>query len=104
MAVGRCSHVPDVCLIRCSGRVITRGFVTDGCINDRGLAFRQMIEDKTNTLSEKVWRHLGEPLTLDFVELVEPVGQKFLARIDVTACEKLDACRTRLATNVALLM
>lgn len=64
-----------------------RGFVTDGSINERGLAFRQVIEDKTNTLSEKAWRHLGEPLTLDFVELVEPMGQMFLARIDATAGE-----------------
>jgi hypothetical protein len=64
-----------------------RGFVTDGRINDAGLAFREQIEDTTNELCEKAWRHLGEQLTLDFVQLIEPIGYKFLARIDATAGE-----------------
>ena len=64
-----------------------RGFVTDGRINDVGLAFREQIEDATNELCEKAWRHLGEQLTLDFVQLIEPIGHKFLARIDATAGE-----------------
>ncbi len=64
-----------------------RGFVSDGRINAAGLAFREQIEDKTNELCEKAWRHLGEDLTLKFVELIEPVGHKFLARIDATAGE-----------------
>jgi hypothetical protein len=38
-------------------------------------------------LCEKAWRHLGEQHTLDFVELIEPIGHKFLARIDATAGE-----------------
>jgi hypothetical protein len=64
-----------------------RGFVSNGCINDAGLAFREQIEDTTNELCEKAWRHLGEQLTLDFVQLIEPIGQRFLARIDATAGE-----------------
>ena len=64
-----------------------RGFVTDGRINDAGLTFREQIEDTTNELCEKAWRHLGEQLTLDFVQLIEPIGHKFLARIDATAGE-----------------
>ena len=64
-----------------------RGFVTDGRINAAGIKFREQIEDTTNKLSEKAWRHLGEDLALKFVELIEPVGQKFLARIDATAGE-----------------
>jgi hypothetical protein len=64
-----------------------RGFVSDGRINAAGLAFREQIEDKTNELCEQAWRHLGEELTLKFVELIEPVGHKFLARIDATAGE-----------------
>ena len=65
----------------------TRGFVTDGRINDAGLSFRERIEDTTNELCEKVWRHLGEQRTLKFVRLIEPIGHKFLARIDATAGE-----------------
>jgi hypothetical protein len=64
-----------------------RGFVTDGRVNEQGLAFRQMIEDKTNSLCEKAWRHLGEKTTTQFCELVEPFGSVFLARIDATAGE-----------------
>ena len=65
----------------------TRGFVTDGRINDAGLAFREQIEDTTNELCEKAWRHLGEQKSLEFVQLIEPIGQRFLARIDATAGE-----------------
>ena len=64
-----------------------RGFVSYGRINDAGLAFREQIEDTTNELCEKAWRQLGEQLTLEFVQLIEPIGHKFLARIDATAGE-----------------
>lgn len=64
-----------------------RGFVTDGQINEAGLAFREYIEDKTNDLSEKAWCSLGAELTEQFCSLIEPVGHKFLARIDATAGE-----------------
>ena len=64
-----------------------RGFVTDGRVNAAGIKFREEIEDTTNELCEKAWRHLGESLTLEYVELIEPVGHKFLARIDATAGE-----------------
>jgi hypothetical protein len=46
-----------------------------------------MIEDQTNSLCEKAWRHLGEKTTTQFCELVEPFGPIFLARIDATAGE-----------------
>jgi len=64
-----------------------RGFVTDGRVNGLGLAFRQTIEDKTNSLCEKAWRPLGEKTTTQLCELVEPFGTVFLARIDATAGE-----------------
>jgi hypothetical protein len=64
-----------------------RGFVTDGRINEAGLAYREYIEDKTNELCEKAWRSLGAELTEKYCALIEPVGHKFLARIDATAGE-----------------
>ncbi len=64
-----------------------RGFVTDGRINEAGLAYREYLEDKTNELSEKAWRSLGTELTEQYCALIEPVGHKFLARIDTTAGE-----------------
>jgi hypothetical protein len=64
-----------------------RGFVTDGRINEAGLAYREYIEDKTNELCEKAWRSLGAELTEKYCALIEPAGHKFLARIDATAGE-----------------
>jgi len=64
-----------------------RGFVTNGRINEVGLAYREYLEDKTNELSEKAWRSLGSELTKQYCALIEPVGHKFLARIDATAGE-----------------
>jgi len=64
-----------------------REFVTDGRINEAGLAYREYIEDKTNELCEKAWRALGAELTEKYCTLIEPVGHKFLARIDATAGE-----------------
>ena len=64
-----------------------RGFVSNGRINDAGLAFREQIEDTTNELCEKAWRQLGEQKSLEFVQLIEPIGHRFLARIDATAGE-----------------
>jgi hypothetical protein len=64
-----------------------RGFVTDGRINEAGLAYREYIEDKTNELCEKAWRALGAELTEKYCALIEPIGHKFLARIDATAGE-----------------
>jgi hypothetical protein len=38
-------------------------------------------------LCEKAWRSLGAELTEKYCALIEPVGHKFLARIDATAGE-----------------
>ncbi len=61
-----------------------RGLATDGRVNDRGLALRERIEARTDELTQKAWRLLGEERTTRFVELVEPVGGRLLERIDQT--------------------
>ena len=61
--------------------------MSNGRVNDAGLAFREQIEDTTNELCEKAWRQLGEQKSLEFVQLIEPIGHRFLARIDATAGE-----------------
>ncbi len=62
-----------------------RGLASDGRVNAAGLQLRQEIEDRTNELGAAAWRLLGEATTLRFLELVEPVGERLLARIDETA-------------------
>ncbi len=62
-----------------------RGLAADGRVNDAGLALRARIEERTDELCEAAWRLLGEERTLAFLDLVEPVGPRFLERIDATA-------------------
>jgi hypothetical protein len=73
-----------------------RGLATDGEINAAGLALRQRIEDRTDELCERAWRQLGVEHTEEFLSLVEPVGDRLVARIDETAgTEWMPAARHR---------
>ncbi len=63
----------------------SRGLAADGRVNDAGLARRTRIEVRTDQLTERTWKLLGEELTTTLLDLLEPVGERLLARIDVTA-------------------
>lgn len=62
-----------------------RGFASHGRVNQRGIDFRQDIEDRTDRLCAPVWRTLGLDTTTRFLDIVEPVGERFLDHIDATA-------------------
>jgi hypothetical protein len=62
-----------------------RGFVTDGAINAKGISFRQELEEKTNELCIRQWKIFGEDNTHQFLEVIEPVGARFVERINETA-------------------
>jgi hypothetical protein len=86
----------DVALAEAMADLEQRGLVTDGEVNEAGLELRQRIEDRTDQLSERAWRLLGESKTIEFLDLVEPVGARLLARIDETAgTEWMPAARHR---------
>ena len=52
--------------------------------------------DQLDDLTIAPWQHLGEPLTRQFLDLVEPVGARLVARIDATAGPKwMPAARDR---------
>jgi hypothetical protein len=86
----------DTALAEALADLEARGLATEGEINAAGLELRQRIEDRTDELSEKAWRLLGEERTLEFLALVEPVGDRLVARIDETAgTEWMPAARTR---------
>jgi hypothetical protein len=73
-----------------------RGLATGGRVNQAGLALRAEIETTTDRLCERAWRKLGEETTLAYLELVEPVGERLLGRIDQTAGENwMPAARER---------
>ena len=62
-----------------------RGFVTDGAINAKGIAFRHELEEQTNELCIRQWKTFGENNTRTFLEIIEPVGARFVERINETA-------------------
>lgn len=75
-----------------------RDLATRGQVNRYGLALRERIEARTNLLTERAWRTLGPELTTQYLDLVEPVGGRLLARIDETAGpEWMPAARERRA-------
>jgi len=62
-----------------------RGLAEAGRVSAAGLELRERIECRTDELTEAAWRFLGEASTQRFLNLVEPVGQRFVDRIDATA-------------------
>jgi hypothetical protein len=62
-----------------------RRLATDGVVNEAGLAYRQELEDRLDSLASKAWRYLGEVRTVQLLELVEPIGPRLVDRIDATA-------------------
>lgn len=62
-----------------------RGLADGGVVNDAGLAVRQLIEDRTDELCARAWKALGASRTHRFLDLIEPIGERLLRRIDETA-------------------
>lgn len=61
------------------------GLATDGVVNSEGIAYRQGLEDRLDRLASEPWRLLGADLSTRFVDLVQPVTDLLVARIDATA-------------------
>ena len=62
-----------------------RGLARDRVVSPAGLALRDEIEARTNEICTIQWRAVGLEATMRFLNLVEPVGPRLLARIDETA-------------------
>ena len=65
-----------------------RGLAQDGVVNKAGIVHRQELENRLDDLSTAAWQEFGEEETLSFIDLIEPVGETLISRIDVTAGEK----------------
>lgn len=73
-----------------------RGLADGARVNDRGVEWRQDIEERTDRLCTVAWRELGRARVLQFLDAVEPVGDRFLAHIDATAGDLwMPAARSR---------
>ena len=62
-----------------------RGWATNGVVNAAGIDFRQWLEEETNRLCVQCWQTFGRDNTLRFLNLIEPVGHRFVEHIDATA-------------------
>lgn len=73
-----------------------RGFVTNGVVNEAGVEYRQSLEDRTDEIAQQAWQLFGEANTLEFLSIVEPVSERFVEHINVTAGENwMPAARPR---------
>lgn len=73
-----------------------RGLATDGAVNAAGIELREQIEATTDALCERPWRDFGATGTVQLLELIEPVGGRFMDRVDATAGpEWMPAARDR---------
>ena len=62
-----------------------RGLADNGVVSTAGLAVRELIEERTNDICQRAWESLGLTNTERFLDLVEPIGERLLGRIDATA-------------------
>lgn len=73
-----------------------RGYVTDGVINEAGVAYRQELEERTDALCEIPWRSFGEENTERLLSILEPVGERYVRHINEIAGENwMPAARPR---------
>ncbi len=73
-----------------------RGFVTNGIVNDEGVAYRQKLEDRTDELHQQAWKLFGEENTRAFLSLLEPISERFVDEINHTAGDNwMPAARPR---------
>ncbi|CAI8313092.1 MAG: Uncharacterised protein [Acidimicrobiales bacterium AG-410-I20] len=62
-----------------------RGLAKDHKVTDKGLQYRQELEDHLDDLASAAWKSFGLEETIRFIDLLEPVGPRFVERIDQTA-------------------
>ncbi|MEI7746586.1 MAG: hypothetical protein WCJ28_03495 [Actinomycetota bacterium] len=94
--IPRSRGADDAGLAEAFTKLEARGYASKGKVNEAGLAFRQELENRTDKICEKAWRFLGEDFTVKFLNLIEPIGERLLNRINETAGpEWMPAARPR---------
>lgn len=78
----------DEAIERALAELEARGLAAGGAVNDSGIAYRQELEDRLDRIAAQPWQILGEDATRRFLDVLEPVGNRLLARVDATAGPK----------------
>ena len=90
----------DAALTEAYDELEQRGFATDGVINEAGVAHRQELEDRLDDLTALPWQLLGADATQRFIDLIAPVGERLVERINETAGPNwMPAARRRPSTT-----
>jgi hypothetical protein len=94
--IPRSRGAEDVEIEKALTNLSARGFVTDGVVNDAGVEYRQELERRTDVLCEIPWREFGEANTNALLNILEPVGTRYVQHIDEIAGENwMPAARPR---------
>ena len=83
--IPRSRGADDAALDAAFARLEARGLAEDGVVNAGGLTYRDEVETRTDRLTALPWQHFGAERTLALVDLIEPVGERLVERIDITA-------------------
>ena len=83
--LARSRGADDAALEKAYVELEQRGLAKDHKVTDAGLLYRQDLEDKLDDLTSVAWQTLGYEETMQFINLIEPVGSRYVKRIDETA-------------------
>ncbi len=83
--IPRSRGADDAALAEAFADLERRGLAENGQVNVAGEQLRQRIEDRTDELCQMMWRSAGAELSQQFIDLIEPIGERLLERIDNTA-------------------
>lgn len=94
--IPRSRGADDEMIARALESLARRGWVTDGKVNEDGVRYREEIEARTDSLCALPWTLLGSERTRRFLDLVEPVGDVYVERINRDAGDNwMPAARPR---------
>ena len=83
--IARSRGADDAEIERGWARLEKKGLAAGRTFTDAARGFRNDIERRTDEICGQMWEALGEGLTVDYCELLEPHHDAFIARIDATA-------------------
>ncbi len=75
----------DAAIATALNKLTERGFADGEKVTPEGLEYREQLEGKLDDLTSIAWQKLGSHQTEKFLELIEPVGYRYIEHIDKTA-------------------
>jgi hypothetical protein len=62
-----------------------RGLAHEGAATEAGIVYRGDLENRLDRVTIPAWQALGADRTREFIELLEPISDRFMDRVDATA-------------------